>query len=50
MYYLRKGEMYIVSTTLPSKNLDKYEQITKEEYDAYLAELEAAAALEEDSN
>lgn len=40
MYYLRKNEMYIASTTLPNKNLDKYEQITREEYEAALLALQ----------
>lgn len=35
MYYLKYIDgMYVESSILPKKNLDKYTQITKEEYEA----------------
>ena len=44
MYYLKKDDDLIISSTLPKRNLDKYEILTKEEYEAYFT------TLEEDSN
>lgn len=34
--------MYVESSIFPKKNVDKYEQITREEYIAALQELEEA--------
>ena len=43
MYYLKRDDgMYIESSILPKKNLDRYEQITREEYIAAMLELEEA--------
>lgn len=38
MFYLKKDETLVATTLLP-KNVDSYEQITKEEYEYYLAQL-----------
>jgi hypothetical protein len=46
MYYLKKDDDLIISSTLPKRNLDKYEILTKEEYEAYFEN----TTLEEDSN
>ena len=38
MFYLKQNETLIATTFLP-KNIESYEQITREEYEYYLAQL-----------
>lgn len=40
MYYLKKGDSYIMSTMLPKQKLDEYTIITQEEYEVAMRALQ----------